>query len=292
MYINSAYLNDSLLNCRDTRNPLSISCCGHYRLITVDQLPTCRPKGRPDYQLIYIASGAGHFYFKDPYFNDAGEETIIPAGTFVLFRPKEYQKYIYYGADHTESFWIHFSGTDVKNILRKYHISDDTRIFRTGTQTVYSELFKKIISEIQQKKTGFELIIEAYLKELLVLLSRNVENEKNTAVNYALREVGLAQEYFSENYAEEISIENYAASRGMSISWFIRSFKEITGSTPLQYILTQRLTNAQILLESTDYSIGEISSLVGYDNPLYFSRLFHKQKGMSPRDYRNTANRY
>ena len=62
---------------------------------------------------------------------------------------------------------------------------------------------------------------------------------------------------------------------------------DITGITPLQYILSQRISNAQLLLESTDYSISEISNLVGYDNPLYFSRLFCKQRGMSPRNYRD-----
>lgn len=93
MYINSAYLNDSLLNCKDTQNPISVGSCGNYRLITVNQLPTFRPNGRLDYQLIYIASGAAHFYFKS-----TDEATVIPAGTFVLFRPREYQKYIYYGS--------------------------------------------------------------------------------------------------------------------------------------------------------------------------------------------------
>lgn len=282
MYINSAFLNDSLLNYKDTKNPISISSCGNYRQITVNQLPTYRPRGRLDYQLIYIASGAAHFYFKK---NDT--ETIIPTGTFVLFRPREYQKYIYYGSDHTEAYWIHFSGTNVKNILREYNIDDDTHIFRTGTQFVYSEIFKNIISEIQQKKTGFELLIEAYLKQLFVLISRNKEYVEDDSKSYIQNEVRLAQEYFNDNYAKDISIDDYAASRGMSISWFIRSFKQSTGITPLQYILSQRIINAQILLESTDYSINEISSLVGYDNQLYFSRLFSKQKGMSPREYRN-----
>ena len=43
---------------------------------------------------------------------------------------------------------------------------------------------------------------------------------------------------------------------------------------------------AQMLLETTTYSINEISKIVGYDNQLYFSRLFHKLKGYSPREYR------
>ena len=282
MFVNSAYLNDSLLNYKDTKNPISVSCCGNYRLISINELPTYRPKGRLDYQLIYIASGIAHFYF-----NNTDEETIIPAGTFVLFRPKEYQKYVYYGNDHTEVFWIHFSGTNVKNMLREYNIDDDSRIFRTGTQLVYSELYKNIISEIQQKKTGYELIINAYLKQLFVLISRSKEIATDNNKSYIQNEINLALEYFNENYRNEISIDNYASSRGMSISWFIRSFKESTGTTPLQYLLSQRIVNSQILLESTDYSIAEISNLVGYDNPLYFSRLFSKQNGMSPREYRN-----
>lgn len=49
----------------------------------------------------------------------------------------------------------------------------------------------------------------------------------------------------------------------------------------MQYILTIRMNNAASLLESTDYSMAEISAIVGYDNPLYFSRLFKKQKGVS-----------
>ena len=82
MYINSAYLNDSLLNYKDTTNPLSILSCGNYKLFSIHKLPTFRPRGRLDYQLIYIASGIAHFYFKP-----GGTETIIQAGTFVLFRP-------------------------------------------------------------------------------------------------------------------------------------------------------------------------------------------------------------
>ncbi len=56
--------------------------------------------------------------------------------------------------------------------------------------------------------------------------------------------------------------------------------------TPMQYIISVRMTHAQQLLSTTDYTITEISAVVGYDNPLYFSRLFKKQIGLSPTDYR------
>ena len=58
--------------------------------------------------------------------------------------------------------------------------------------------------------------------------------------------------------------------------------------SPMQYILSIRINNAVSLLETTDYNVTEISNIVGYDNPLYFSRIFKKQKGVSPSEYRKT----
>ena len=58
------------------------------------------------------------------------------------------------------------------------------------------------------------------------------------------------------------------------------------GTSPMQYILGIRVRNAQTLLETTDDSISNIASIVGYDNPMYFSRLFRKAKGVSPAGYR------
>ena len=89
-----------------------------------------------------------------------------------------------------------------------------------------------------------------------------------------------------DSYNRDINIEEYAVSRGMSVSWFIRNFKKFTGITPMQFITSIRITNAQMLLETTNYAVNEIARIVGYDNPLYFSRLFHKQKGCSPSEYR------
>ena len=95
-----------------------------------------------------------------------------------------------------------------------------------------------------------------------------------------------AQQYFQEHYNEDIQIKDYAKSRSMSVSWFLRNFKEFVGQPPAQYLLALRMNNAISLLETTDYNVAEISAIIGYDNALYFSRLFKKHKGVSPSEYR------
>lgn len=74
----------------------------------------------------------------------------------------------------------------------------------------------------------------------------------------------------------------------MSTSWFNKSFKTAVGTTPMNYILSIRIRNAQMLLETTDYNISSIASMVGYENAFYFSRLFRKHIGLSPAEYRKT----
>lgn len=99
MYINSAYLNNSVIDRKDSSKPLIVTMCGTYRLYTKQKLPTWRPRGRLDFQLLYIASGKAHFHF-----GDGDEDTIVQAGHMVLYRPKEPQKYEYYGVDQTLLF--------------------------------------------------------------------------------------------------------------------------------------------------------------------------------------------
>ena len=278
MYMNSGYLNNIIDDFQDNSRPLIVGSCGTYHLHTQPAFHTLRPEGRIDYQLLYIAAGKAHFFFE-------GKEEVVPAGHMVLYRPGEAQNYVYYSADKTEVYWIHFTGNAVEEILAHYEIPATEHIFFTGTSLTYSQLFSEIIRELQMGEIGFEELLSMYLKQIFLLIRRQIKADHTTS-SYLLEEVSLARDYFLKHYPESISIEDYAASRNMSTCWFIRSFKQITGTTPLQYILSVRIANAQSLLENTDYNVAEVASIVGYENSLYFSRIFKKQNGVSPLDYR------
>lgn len=265
----------------DKSKPLIVGSCGTYHLFTHPRLPTYRPKGRLDFQILYIASGKAHFYF-----NDDGTDTVVNAGNIVVYRPKEPQKYEYFGIDQTEVYWVHFTGSDIKNMLRSYGITDNMHVINTRTSLEYTRIFKQMILELQRHQSNYPEMLALLLRQLLILIHRQLTTENKIKNVYLDTEMEKAIQYFNDNYNTEINIEAYAASRGMSVGWFIRCFKQYTGTTPMRYIVSLRITNAQVLLETTDYNVTEIGNIVGYDNPLYFSRIFKKQKGVSPSEYR------
>lgn len=285
MYINSGYLNNSRVAFSDFSRPLIVGSAGTYRLIRKKQLPTKRVNGRVDYQLLYVAAGKAYFYLE----NETAP-TEVAAGHMVLYRPGEMQKYVYYGADRPEVFWVHFTGNAVEEILLQHHFPapGEKQVIYCGLSRDYRWLFEQMIRELQLTQSGFEELLIYLLRHMFLLVNRQRVSgiSENTQM---LEVIGKAVQFFQVHYNESLNIEAYARNIHVSESWFIQKFKEYTGVTPMQYILYLRVSNAQDLLENSSLPVKEIALIVGYENPLYFSRLFRKQIGVSPKAYRERS---
>ena len=279
MYTSNAYLNNCTLAIKDKSRPLIVTSCGTYHLYSKPVLPTWRPRGRLDFQLLYIASGKAHFHIN-------GKDEIVTAGHMVLYRPKEPQKYEYYGDEQTEVYWVHFTGSDVTNILHSYGLTKEKKIFYCGSGLEYQNHFRSMIQELQLCKDDYPEMLELQLRQIFIKLHRYFNTFSKADNSHIAEEIDHATLYFAEHYNKNICIEDYAREHHMSTSWFIRNFKQYTGVTPMQYIVSIRIYNAEALLQNDHYNITEISNIIGYDNPLYFSRLFKKVKGLSPSEYR------
>ncbi len=281
MQVNSAYLNNHIPEIIDNEKPLVVTSCGNYRMKTRDVFETRRDKGRKDYQLLYIASGKSHFFID-------GKEHIVTAGHMVIFHPDEPQHYKYYKEDRTSVYWVHFTGSQVEKILEHYNIIRGEKIIYSGTSPDFQWLFGQIIQELQLCRKQYDEMLTLLLRNIFILIRRSLEiNKKFT--DTMEKEVSYAIYYFRDNFNKEINVDKYAQSLNISVSWFIRCFRQITGMTPLQYVINLRISNAQMLLETSDYTISQIAESVGYENALYFSRLFHKQTGISPKEYRKKS---
>ncbi len=95
--------------------------------------------------------------------------------------------------------------------------------------------------------------------------------------------------FIADYYMKQITIADLAKIANMSESNLYASFKKYFGISPIAYLNHRRLSNAANKLLTTDDTIGEIGSSVGIKDPYYFSKLFKKSFGVSPRKYRSIS---
>ena len=278
MYRNVAIVADLNPNLEDLSVPLKINNCGYYRIHDGQSVRTHHFEGRNDYQLIYIAAGKGEYFLKNG-------KKIVKKGNMVLYRPGEPQVYNYYASDKVEVYWVHFTGSQVEKILSHYGLPKDKNVFFTGSSPDYQWLFNQMIRELQLRRENYDEFLQILLRHILLIINRYLREQENE-VNDFFDEIECAIHYFNENYNKPIEIDQYAKEHHISTNRFIQNFKAIAKVTPQKYIIHLRIAVAQERLVSTDKSIKEISIEVGYNNSLYFSRLFKKIIGLSPSDYR------
>ena len=256
---------------------LFVKSCGHYKLIHLKKMETKRPDGRRDYQLLYVAEGKAHFQVGNTIY-DVGK------GGVFLYRTEVPQHYYYVLSEKPDIYWIHFTGKEVETIIASLGLISE-KPMKLQPKEEMTELFEKIIVELRMDRFWRMEMAEAYLRQLLLMISRNyhtVGQEKR--VYHSMFDEVINK--FHHEYQKDISIARLADSYHISVCWFIREFKNYTGYSPKQYIINLRLQNAKELLRNHSLSINDISGLVGYENQLYFSRIFHKYTGMSPSEYR------
>ena len=93
-------------------------------------------------------------------------------------------------------------------------------------------------------------------------------------------------DYMREHLQDPKTLPHYAKQCGYSVSRFSETFKDHCGVSPMIYLTELRIQRACELLDNSDLQIGEIAQQLGYEDRLYFSRLFSQHTGMPPSAYR------
>jgi len=140
------------------------------------------------------------------------------------------------------------------------------------------------------KATELKFGREFRLQGLLgVFLSELIEEAgKNVVISSSYKELYIKKslQFVEANYSRKLYISEMAKSVGLNKNYFSAFFKENIGVTPQQYIIKFRINKACELMSNSGLTISDISRSVGYDDTLGFSKVFKKEKGMSPKSYR------
>lgn len=263
----------------DTQKSICINSVGLSRIEELPSHQTDRPQGREDLQLLYVAAGKAYFSFD-------GEEQTAGPGELAVYYPHVPQSYRYHREDLPTICWVHFTGSEAENMLCQAGFTQ-SGLWQVGSRNRYVQLFERMINELQLQREFFLEIANGCLTELLFYFGRGLAGGGQPPSSQ-VQLVEKALQQFHQQYSQPFSVEDFASENGMSTCWFIRSFKEHTGQTPLQYLTSVRIRQGQEFLENQNLTVGQIAEMVGYSNPFYFSRQFKNNTGLSPTEYRKT----
>lgn len=134
-----------------------------------------------------------------------------------------------------------------------------------------------------------DLMMNSILYEYLYLLASKFPRKYIPPQEKKVSYVEEALRYIENNYAHTVNIQLIADRLNIERTYLYRLFKDITGISPQEYLLDYRIRRACTLLKETNLPISDIARSVGYDDSMYFSRLFKQHKKKTPTQYRKAA---
>ncbi|MDS0527032.1 AraC family transcriptional regulator [Clostridium sp. SHJSY1] len=142
-----------------------------------------------------------------------------------------------------------------------------------------------MVSEYANKADGWQTLLGANFMILVTILSRlysfDDRPEKSNIINIA-----KSISYIENHYTEDISIDVLAETSHYSSRHFSRIFSETYNTTPLNYILSLRINKACRLLKERGLTISDVAFQCGFSDNNYFSRIFKKRVGLTPKQFR------
>ncbi len=243
------------------------------------------PAARNHYLFHLCLSGTGTLIAN----NTKGESITyqIKSGQGFMLFPHQICTYI---ADHDipwEYAWVEFDGLRAKETIEMAGFSLDQPIYRANRKDIAEVMKEELLYIVTHKEESpFHLIGHLYLFiDGLVRSSASTQvNKGNSLRDFYIKE---AFSFIEQNFQNDITVEDIAASCGLNRSYFGKIFHENTGKSPQEFLISYRMSKARELLKLTGLSIADIGNAVGYPNQLHFSRAFKNVYGISPRQWRN-----
>lgn len=249
---------------------IKLVSCGH--IFAEPKREINRPSGRDDWLIFYVAKERETFF--------CDKTVTAEAGSFIIFAPGEKQHHVYDGNATAEFYYVHFQC----EALPKGIEIETSHVYSLPFHKRFVDIFEEIIEETLSKRPNYEILCISKLLYLLSLIQR-AETETSNACNKSWNGIARAIQHMNRYCDQNLKLEDYASMCHMSKYHFLRVFKTVTGTTPLDYRNRIRIDFAKELLKNSNFSISEISENLGYSSLAYFSAAFKKATGFSPTEY-------
>lgn len=230
--------------------------------------------------LIYCVKGAGWCEL-------AGERHSIGVGDLLVIPPHARHAY---GAEEKNPWtihWFHAQGHLIPGFLAELNVPAARPVVFLGEDPHVLALFEEVLDVLEHGYTPQQMLHASHaLAHLFAVIIRH-RHENWRVQPDARQKITRTLAYMKQHLDQPLHLDTLASLANLSRSRYSALFKEQTGFAPMDYFNRLRMHRACQLLDTTDLNVKSVASRLGYQDPLYFSRVFRSITEVSPMAYRS-----
>lgn len=231
------------------------------------------PRVVQTYELEMFTEDSGTAYIN-------GMECPIKKGCIMMAKPGD----VRFSKLHVRCYFIHFTTEDLQ-VIRL--VESLPTFFLCDHYDTYEGMFNGVYNAFISADSFAPMAAASRVIEFLWHL--HMHSVPSSVVS-SRDPVRLAKRMINRDFREDISVEQLAAKCNLSVSYFHKLFVQRTGTTPNRYLMLTRITAAKTMLLTSNQSIAQIAESCGFSSQGYFCDCMKKYTGMSPMQFRRTAN--
>jgi AraC-like DNA-binding protein len=214
-----------------------------------------------------------------------GERYEITPGQLLIIPAKSERSYATYGERSWSLIWIQLVETIKDAFAVRLKINPHSANLGSSERGQMLAFFQEVLHALEMPcPQRLQQVSQRATHVLETLISSEREScaVESNAAGKIRRTIG----YMKEHLNEPLRAATLAGIANMSLPHYFAQFKRVTGSSPIDYLIKLRMDHARRLLSETSWSVKEVAVSLGYEDPLYFSRVFKSVNQTAPTDFR------
>ena len=234
-------------------------------------------------EMLYVYQGAGQYFA-------GGYSYPIRTGDILQYNQGDLHEVTSSLHHEIGTFCFGISGLHLRGLPEGHFTRAETGFVRPAVDEIdHIQSLCEMIYEHAERRTGYSDEIVSHLLPALVLLAASLPPDARAADQpHNLVLANRIRQYIGTHFTEQLTLEDIGEALSMSPYHLAHIFKDMTGMSPIHYMIRCRIGEAQNLLISTDYSATQIAAIVGYTNVNHFNAIFAKLVGLPPIRYRRS----
>ena len=241
------------------------------------QYPVNRPEGHPGFQWIQCTKGEGVLII------DNKEYIVSPNQGMFLFPEIPHQYYP--TKEPWEVYWMILCGSQIESIAKR------GGLIKSGVYTISSSeiLLTHLKNAFSIAKSGKPLVGLECAKLTYSLLLDIIRCTSNSHLfNQDFKRLQPVLDYIEKNFARVITLSDLSEKLGITSQHLCLLFRSIVNMSPIQYINRVRINKSkELMFQFREKNISEISQMVGFETPGYFTRWFKRYEGITPNTFKS-----